>query len=156
MGESSLELPVDHVVGLVGVDAAFGVAEQDVGAADAGEHGGRGLSGVGTLVEPVHGLGAGGDVGAFDGLDDVGERGHGGEEGDVLIVVVVDQGKELLEKGERLLGSLVHLPVGGNQRFTHQEIQYSILRHGLGSVAVWAGGSGRLTTFAAGLRGVPG
>jgi hypothetical protein len=96
VGERGFELPVDHVVGLVGVDAAFGVAQQDVGAADAGEHGGGGLSGVGTLVEPMHGLGAGGDVGAFDGLDDVAERGHGGEEGNVLIAVALDQGKELI------------------------------------------------------------
>ena len=56
VGEGGLELEVDGGVGLVEVLAALGVADEDVGGADGGEHGGRGLAGVGAFVEPVHGL----------------------------------------------------------------------------------------------------
>ncbi len=70
-----------------------------MGAVQAGEHGGRGLAGVGALVEPVHVLGAGADVGAFERVDDSGERGHGGEEEDLVAGVVLDEREELVEEG---------------------------------------------------------
>ncbi len=50
VGEGGLELEVDGGVGLVEVLAALGVADEDVGGADGGEHDGRGLAGVGALV----------------------------------------------------------------------------------------------------------
>ncbi len=90
--ERGLELEIDHVVGLVSVDAAFGVAEQDAGAADAFEHGGRGLAGVGAFVEPVHGLSAGCDAGVFGRLDDIAERRHGRKDCDLAGGVVLDYG----------------------------------------------------------------
>ena len=71
-------------------------------AADAGEHGRRGLAGVGAFIEPVHGLRAGGHVGAFDAPDDRRKRGHSGEDGDVEVGAVGDERKELFEEGDRL------------------------------------------------------
>ena len=67
VGERGLELEVDGGIGLVEVLAALGVADEYVGGSDGVEHQGRGLSGVGTVVVPVHGLGADVDLGAFGG-----------------------------------------------------------------------------------------
>ena len=54
VGEGGLELEVDGGVGLGEVLAALGVADEDVGGSDGGEHDGRGLAGEGAFVLPVH------------------------------------------------------------------------------------------------------
>ena len=114
MGERGLELEVDGGVGLVEVLAALGVADEDVGGADGGEHEGRGLAGVGAVVEPVHGLGADVDGLAFGGVDERRRarswRGRERSRRDVM----GDEGKEGVDEGDGFGGGLVHLPVGGD------------------------------------------
>ena len=121
-----LDLEVDVLVGFVSVEASLGVAEKDVGGADGGEHGGRGLAGVGAFAEPVHGLGAGGEAGVDDGVADGGERGGRREEDDVGAGEVVDEGKELADEGDGLGWIFVHLPVGGDDGLAHGGVQYFI------------------------------
>jgi len=60
-----------------------------------------------------------GDIGAFG-------RGYGGVEAkiggaddDFVAVVAVDQGQEVAKEVTGLVGRLVHLPVGGDEFFSH-------------------------------------
>ena len=117
VGEGGFELEVDGVVGLVEVLAALGVADEDVGGADGGEHDGRGFAGVGAFVQPVHVLCADEDGFVAGGVDDGGQRGHGGAEDDLGVRCCFDERDEGCEEGDGLVGGLVHLPVGGDEEF---------------------------------------
>jgi hypothetical protein len=134
VGKGGFQLEVDGLVGLVEVLAALTVADEDVGAADGGEHGGRCLAGVGTLIEPVHGLGADVDLRGVGGLKDRGERGHRGTEDDVCVVMCGYEGKEGIGEGYGFGGGLVHLPVGGNEWLTHVSISIPF------TLVPWEGG----------------
>ena len=97
------------------------MSDEHVRDADGGEHGGRGLAGVGAFVEPVHVLCADEDGLVAGASTSAGERGHRGAEDDLGLVVVLDQRDEAGEEGGGLGGCLVHLPVGSDERFAHVE-----------------------------------
>src|SRR5258705_6900615 len=115
MGEGGFELEVDGGVCLVEVLAALGVADEDVGGAEGGEHDGRGFAGEGAFVFPVHVLGADEDGAGAGGVDERGEGGHRGAEEDLCVGAVFDEGGKAGEEGGGFGGGLVHLPVCGDQ-----------------------------------------
>ena len=94
MIDGGLEFQVHALVRFRKVEPLFGVAEHDVTAADGHEHRRRSLPGIGSLVEPVHVLRAGADVGPGSGFDHKGERAHSGQHQDLVACVPFNQGKE--------------------------------------------------------------
>jgi hypothetical protein len=92
-----------------------------VGHPDFQQHADADFAGVGTLFFPVHVLRANCDIGVLGGL----ERGWNVEKwranDDLIAIVACDQRKELAEERLNLIGSLAHLPVGGDYFFSHGE-----------------------------------
>ena len=113
--ECGFELEIDGGVGFVEVLAALGVADNNVGGADGGDHDGRGLAGEGSFVLPAHVLGADEDGFSAGGVDESGQGGHGGAEDDVALIIMFYEWGEVGEECGGFGGGLVHLPVGGDQ-----------------------------------------
>ena len=119
--EGGLELEVDGVIGLAEVLAAFGVSDDDVGDADGEQHGGVDLAGEGAFLFPVEILRADGDVRALGRGDGGVEcRGRWGRRRFRRGRCRLDQRKEIAEEVTGLVGGFVHLPVGGDQFFSHE------------------------------------
>ena len=130
----------DGLVGLAEVGPSLAVADDDVGNAHRDEHRGGYLARESALVRPVDVLGAYLDVGAGGGLKrdlkiDVGDA------GDDLALRVGYEGYDLLEKGLRLGGGLVHFPVAGDYGGAFCFIHYIYLRSV--SLFVEAGDAGK-------------
>ena len=117
-----LGLGVDELVGLLVVLTTLGVADDNVAAAELGEHGARNLTGVGTVVVGGDVLGTVGDrqlVAVDEHLHraDVGERRD--DDGLGLGLVVAGLGESLtqvLDEGHRVQVVHVHLPVASENR----------------------------------------
>ena len=76
------------------------------------------LACIGAFLGKVHILSADMDLAALDGClhrVDI----HGGNAHDYVTLGVLDEGLERLNQRGGLIGSFVHLPVSGNNRFTH-------------------------------------
>lgn len=119
-------LGVDAVVGLVMVGAPLGMADDDVGCAEIGEHLRRDRAGEGAVRPGVQVLAADGDGRALHRLDAGRDQRRGRADQDV------DVGEQLgrqpvpdrLDGGDRR-AQAVHLPVAGNQWTS------SLARHGV-------------------------
>jgi hypothetical protein len=116
--QRGLQLLVDQIVGLGKILPPLGVAEDDVGRPDGLQHQGRDLAGVGALVGEVHILRAHGDTGARSRDHDDGDRGERRAHDDLVAFVIGHQRQKVLKKLLRLGGSLVHFPIGGDERLT--------------------------------------
>jgi len=123
MSKSRLQLEIDGGVGLVEVLAALRVPDQHVRRSYGGHHDGRGLAGIGSVVEPVHILSADEDGLVASGIHNGRKAWHRREESDFDGCVVLDERKKLGKEGRGFGRSLIHLPVCGDQEFAHDESQ---------------------------------
>src|SRR6478752_5756705 len=120
--ERLVGLRVDQLVGLVVVHPALAVPDDDVGAAQLGQHGRGDLAGVGAVVVDGDVLGAVADrqpVAVDQRLHraQVGERRHHDDLDLAEVVALVRQRPgELLDRHHRFLVVEVHLPVARHQR----------------------------------------
>jgi hypothetical protein len=116
--EHGFQAKVDGVIGFGEILAALGMADDGMSAADGQQHGSSNFTRVGTFVCPVNILRADGDRGVPSGI----ERGMQIDErranDDFIAVMIGDKGKKGAEEVAGLVGSLVHLPIGGNEFFT--------------------------------------
>ncbi len=62
----------------------------------------------------MHGLRSDVDWLIFGGVEGGGERGHGGAEDDLGVMMMCDEGKEGVDECDGFGWGLEHLPVGGN------------------------------------------
>ena len=115
--QSGQDLGIDVGVGLAH-GAALGVADDDVLAAGVGEHVGGDFTGVGAGGVGVAVLGADAHPGLPHGADGGGDADGGDAQSHVAPAAL---GHDSLQLGHKLLGfggSLVHLPVTGDDGFT--------------------------------------
>src|SRR5258708_30155563 len=124
-GESGLELAVNRVIGPAEILEAFGVADDDMGATHGFQHRCGNFSGERAFFFPEHILRAHADGAAADGFRHGGEADKGRAEDDLIACVLPDHGKKRRDKGAGLLRRLVHLPVGGDQFFSHAYLSAS-------------------------------
>ena len=117
--ERGVQLLVDDFVGLGEVLAALGVADERVGSADGDELADGGFAGVGAFFGEVDVLAADGDVRALGGFNHRGQQDGRWEEGDLVAGVAGDERQKCIDKGLGFGRRLVHLPIGGDQSFTH-------------------------------------
>ncbi len=118
VSQRGLQFLVDQLIGLGEILPALGVAEDDMRGTDGLQHHGRDLAGIGALIGKMHVLRADGDAGAGGCGYHHGDRREGGADDDLVALVIGDQGEKVLKKLLRLGGSLVHFPVGGDERLT--------------------------------------
>src|SRR5690606_8354792 len=118
--QGRLGLPADVLVGLVEVGPPLRMPDDDVVAAQVFQHHRRDLAGVRPLVRPEDVLGAQLDPGAFDHLGHRVERGKRGAEHHLHpLELIAHQDLQLLGQADGLRDRLVHLPVAGNDGFSH-------------------------------------
>ena len=115
MLEGGEELLVDDLVGLGEVLAALGVADEGVGRADGEKLADRGFAGVCAFLGEVHVLATDCDVGPGSGGDDGGQQNGRRKQCDLVARVPSNEWQKGLDEGLGFSGSLVHLPIGGNE-----------------------------------------
>ena len=98
---------------------ALRVADDDVGAARVEDHRGRDVSGVGSVLVPVHVLGGNADIAAFGGHGHGTQRREDRRHNHLAVLRLGHQRLELLDKIHRFGNSLEHLPVSGKYRSSH-------------------------------------
>jgi hypothetical protein len=118
-GQGRDRLAVDVPVALAEELAALGVAQDHAAAAGGQEHPGADLAGEGPGLLPVHVLGAQGDAAAAQLAADGLQGGEGRADGHVRAVGAGEQREQLAGQGRALLGSLLHLPVPGDEDPAH-------------------------------------
>src|SRR5438445_60639 len=113
-------LPVDLLVGLAELLPTLGVADEHEPAAELGQHRGRDLSGERAGRLPVAVLGAERDRAGREQLAHGAERREGGAEDDVDAARAPEPVAHAGGERPRLGDRPVHLPVGDDQRRSHQ------------------------------------
>src|SRR5262249_45687885 len=106
-------------VGLAEILAALGVSNDHLLAANRDKHCCRYLSGECTLFLPVHVLCSNNDPSAANGLEGSGEADERRQDRNVIAVVPGDQRAEFVNEGGGLAGRFMHLPIGGDELFSH-------------------------------------
>jgi hypothetical protein len=95
------------------------MAQDDV-LAEGGDHGGRYFAGVSSGFLKVHILGANANSGGLEGFGDGLEGDEGGADNAVyLFCQAVEVVSNFPDEGDRFGRTFVHLPVSGNDRFSH-------------------------------------
>src|SRR5205823_14392014 len=96
------------------------VTDDYMGAAQRPQHGRGNLAGVCTLFFPIHVLSAYMYVASMHGCNHGGQADKGRAQDDLIPPMIVHQRKKGGDKVFRLWWRLVHLPVGGDEFFSHR------------------------------------
>ncbi len=95
------------------------MADDHILATDRAQHGAGYLSGIGSFIFPEQVLGADRDVGGADKVAEVFDQGEGGADHDRFVMDVGHQRDELFGEVGSLGQGLIHFPVAGDDRFSH-------------------------------------
>ena len=109
---------VDGFIRLAEVLTALGVTDDDVGDTGIEQHGGGNFARVGAGSGPVHIFSTHHHRGAFGGFHNGGNREVGRADENLGEVAGGQRGNDFLDEGGAFGGSLVHLPVAGDQNAT--------------------------------------
>src|SRR5262249_62054616 len=99
----------------------LGVSDDAGGAARRQQHAGADLAGVGTFFFPVNILRADGDTRVLRRRDRNMQVDKGWTHDDFIAIVSGDEGQEVPEEVATLIRGFVHLPIGGDDFFSHEE-----------------------------------
>ena len=115
-------LAIHRHVGLAEQRPPLGVADDDVLGARLLDHRGADLAGEGAFPLPVHVLRRHADVGVARRLARGVHRGKRRRDDDRDVVDVLDEAAQLFDVDRRFVNGLEHLPVAGDERYSHSLI----------------------------------
>ncbi len=105
---------------LVKVLTAFAMADQGPGSARGVEHLAGDFSRESPLFGPIEILAADAHVCSARGCNRSGNRDADGEDDNVTVIGIAQEGKETVEEASGLLGGFVHLPIGRHYGPSHR------------------------------------